>query len=171
MLCPYCNHDNIDGIDLCHECGQPLTDMEEENSTQLEQTIIRRRVSKVCDKEPFSISPTLTVREAIDLMCQKKIGCLVVCEGDALVGIFTERDVLNRVSSDLNRMDQPVSKFMTAAPETVTKHESIAYTLHAMNLGGYRHMPVVNAERHPVGIISIRDILRFICGRFAELGA
>ena len=67
-------------------------------------------------------------------------------------------------------LDRPVADFMTPSPETITKQDSIAYALHAMDLGGYRHIPVVAEDsKLPIGIISIRDILRFLCIRFAKL--
>jgi CBS domain-containing protein len=86
-----------------------------------------------------------------------------------LVGVFTERDVLNKVTVDLTNLDRPVSDFMTTSPETITQRDSIAYAMHAMDIGGYRHMPVVDDHAKPVGVISVRDILRFLCIRFANL--
>jgi CBS domain-containing protein len=58
---------------------------------------------------------------------------------------------------------------MTAEPTTVRMNESIAYALHLMDLGGCRHLPVIDDAGKPVGIISIRDILRFLCIRFGEI--
>ena len=58
---------------------------------------------------------------------------------------------------------------MTDTPVTISQDDSIAYALHAMDLGGYRHLPVVDENNRPTGIISVRDILRFLCVRFAEL--
>ncbi len=59
---------------------------------------------------------------------------------------------------------------MTRSPETIRRQDSIAYALHAMDIGGYRHMVVVDsATGMPTGILSVRDILRFLCVRFAEI--
>ena len=73
---------------------------------------------------------------------------------------FSERDVLNKVAPNLAALDRPVSDFMTQSPVSLIKQDSIAYALHAMKLGGYRHLPVLNEARRPTGIISVRDILR-----------
>ncbi len=103
-------------------------------------------------------------------MSQQNVGCLLVVDDNSdLVGIFTERDVLNRFSSDRSRLAAPVGDFMTPAPVTVSQDDSIAYALHAMDLGGYRHLPVVDQDDRPTGVISVRDILSFLCIRFAEL--
>lgn len=170
MDCPYCAHDNIAGVDLCEACGQPLTDFDE-SGTELEQAIARHQVDVLCPKMPLTVDATASVREAIGQLVDRKIGCLLVQQDDRLVGIFTERDVLNKVSSDLSCLDRPVSEFMTSHPGTITRQDSIAYALHAMDLGGYRHQPVVDESGQPTGIISIRDILRYLCIRFGELRA
>jgi len=168
MICPDCAFDNIAGVDLCEECGQPLTDTDL-NSNELELAITRHPVSALAPKHPVSISSDSTVQQAIDQMVSHKIGCLLVESDDELVGIFTERDVLNKVSGALEQLESPVSDSMTASPMSLTEQDSIAYALHAMDLGGYRHLPVIDEEKRPIGIISSRDILRYLCIRFAEL--
>ena len=169
MICPACGHDNIPGDDLCDACGQPLVHDSEESD--LEKAICDESIYVLCEHEPLLINGSMTVREAVTLMADRRIGCLLVTEADELVGVFTERDVLNRISEDLTRLEGPVSDFMTRTPESVTKKDSIAYALHAMHLGGYRHIPVVDANRHPIGIVSIRDVMRYLCVRFAEIRA
>ena len=168
MLCPDCGHDNIDGVDLCDACGQPLVNIELSGS-EVEQTITRETIKALNPHAQFAISPDTPVSEAIQSLVEKKIGCLLVEESGELVGIFTERDVLNRVAEDPQAMSHPVKEFMTRSPTTITMDDSIAYALHAMDLGGYRHLPVVDGEGKPHGVISIRDILGYLCDRFAEL--
>jgi len=169
MLCPDCGFDNIEGMDNCEACGQPLVTLDPSGG-ELEQSISRHSIRILCPKAPLTIGPLEAVSTAIETMCEHHVGCLLVVDepGD-LVGIFTERDVLNRFSADLSRLPDPVGEFMTANPTTVSQDDSIAYALHAMELGGYRHLPVVDDDDRPIGIISVRDILRFLCVRFAEL--
>jgi CBS domain-containing protein len=168
MICPDCQFDNIPGTDTCEACGQPMIHMDASGS-ELEESISRHQVEVLCPSLPVCIPPTLTVREAVAEMVQRKIGCVIVEENDELVGIFTERDVLNKITPDLSTLDRPVADFMTRAPETLTRRDSIAYGLHAMDLGGYRHLPVVNSSKKTRGVVSVRDILRFLCIRFAKL--
>ena len=167
MICPDCFHDNIEGVDVCEECGQSLTDFDP--ATEFEQSICRHGVRVLVPKEPQSVSSTTTVREAVKKMVDLRIGCLLIQDGDKPVGVFTERDVLNRVATASDNLDRPVSEFMTTSLETITKDDSIAYALHTMDVGGYRHMPVVDKSGKAVGIVSMRDILRFLCVRFAQL--
>jgi CBS domain-containing protein len=87
---------------------------------------------------------------------------LVVDERQLLVGILTERDYLMKVVGlmpDFKR--QPLRPIMTPNPETLRADDSLAYALQKMDIGGYRHLPVVD-EGRPVGVISVRDVIRHI---------
>jgi CBS domain-containing protein len=86
---------------------------------------------------------------------------LVTGPGGELVGILTERDFLTKVAGAAGFDALPVARFMTAAPETVAPTDVLAFALGKMDAGGYRHLPVVVAGR-PVGVISVRDILRHL---------
>ena len=169
MICPDCGHDNIEGDDLCAACGQPLMQLDPKGS-DLEQSITRHSIDMLVPKKPVTVQASATARSAINDMVSHGIGCLIVERDGALVGIVTERDVLNKISENLP-LDEPIEKFMTASPVTIGSNESIAYALNAMDVGGYRHLPIVDDDGQPTGIISVRDILRFLCIRFAELRA
>lgn len=168
MICPDCGHDNIKGEDHCAACHQPLVNIEVSGS-ELEQTITRETIKALSPHPQYAIAPDTLVGDAIRNLVDKKIGCLLVEDAGELVGIFTERDVLNRISENPGLMSQPVSNFMTRSPTTIHMDDTIAYALHAMDLGGYRHLPVVNGGGKAVAIISVRDIFHYLCDRFAEL--
>ncbi len=167
MICPDCGYDNIEGVDWCEQCGQPLVELDP--TCELEESISRHSIAVLAPKPPISVPATCTVRDAVQTMAQNNVGCLLIEERETLVGVFTERDVLNRISPDLSALDAPVSRFMTRSPETIRRQDSIAYALHAMDIGGYRHMAIVDQTGSPIGILSVRDILRFLCVRFAEI--
>ena len=169
MLCPDCGFDNIEGMDNCEACGQPLTPLDLAGG-DLEQSISRHAVAALCPAVPLTAGPADPISSAIESMSQHRVGCLLVVDSEGnLSGILTERDVLNRFSEDITRMSQPVADFMTGTPVTVSQDDSIGYALHAMDLGGYRHLPVVDDDDRPTGVISVRDILSILCVRFAEL--
>jgi len=164
MHCPDCGFENIPGADQCESCGQPLIDVHFTNS-DLEHSICTNCVELLEPRTPVTIAPSLTVREALQEMVGRRIGCLLVEEDGVLAGIFTERDVLNKVGDDL---DASVATYMTSNPETISKRDSIAYALHAMDLGGYRHLAIVDETGHATGIISVRDILHFLCAQVGD---
>jgi len=87
---------------------------------------------------------------------------LVLDSSGKLVGIFSERDLLLKVAGDNPPvLDRPVREVMTANPETVTPDDSLAFVLHKMDVGGYRHVPVVD-QGQPLGVVSVRDMLHHL---------
>jgi CBS domain-containing protein len=112
---------------------------------------------------PITIRPTATIREALRIMTERDIGAILVVDANGkLEGIFSERDLLTKVAGiHESYADLPVLQFMTPNPETVTAKDSLAFALHKMDGGGYRHMPVLS-EGLPAGVISVRDMVRHI---------
>jgi CBS domain-containing protein len=79
------------------------------------------------------------------------------------MGIFTEADVLMRVVGVVDDLaTAKVMDYMTADPVALTADLPIAHALHVMSLHGFRHLPLVDSEKRPEGIISFRDVVRFI---------
>lgn len=115
--------------------------------------IIENRPLVSCDKDS-------TVREACKLMTAKKISALAVLDKGLLAGIFTERDALGRVlAAGLDPDKTKISEVMVADPQTVRAALPLAYALHVMFENDFRHLPVLNDEGLPVGMVSVRDAL------------
>ena len=110
-----------------------------------------------------------TVRAAAVTMAQNNIGAiLVVDEQGRLTGLFTERDVLNRVvARDLDPDKTPLSAVMTANLQTATPDKPLAHALHMMFEGGFRHVPVVENGK-PVGMVSARNALGLEIHQFEQ---
>lgn len=119
----------------------------------------------------YDIRPDAPLREACCLMDAADIGALAVMEGDALLGIVTERDVIRRALARRRPVDQtPVAEIMTPDPQVIGIDAPMSEVLETMKSGGFRHMPVTEAGR-VVGMISIRDIpteYRLMHERFTE---
>jgi CBS domain-containing protein len=79
-----------------------------------------------------------------------------------VVGIFTERDLVNRALAVKGYAKAPVSRFMTKDPETLRPADSVAYAINKMSVGRFRHVPLVDDAGRPAGMISIRDIADLI---------
>src|SRR5262249_36144558 len=112
-------------------------------------------VSRLNPTPPLRIAQVQTVAEAVALMRQSRVGCLLVCEGDQIVGIFTERDLMRRVLAVGNPLTLPVAECMTPDPVVVQGKEPIGAAVRRMKEGGYRHLPVVDAAGKPVGVLSV----------------
>lgn len=113
----------------------------------------------IAHQKVLSAAPDCTVREAAQRMAEAKVGAMLILDGERLAGIFTERDLLNRVvAKKLDPDSTPLARVMTADPRTIGADKSLAHALVMMDDGGYRHVPVVEDGR-PVGMVSARDAL------------
>lgn len=98
-----------------------------------------------------------TVREAAQVMREQKIGCVLVMEGQSLLGIFTERDVLTRVVAEgLDPDATRLGEVMTPAPDTISADDMAIEALRLIDDGGFRHLPVLK-DGQVVGVVSRRD--------------
>ena len=124
-------------------------------------------VSRLFPTPPHQIAPDCPVEQAIELMREKKVGCVViVAAGGELVGILTERDLMRRVIAAGRPLSTPVSECMTSAPVTVSSKEPIRSAIESMEKGGYRHLPVLDERQRLVGILSIKRIVHYLVEHF-----
>ena len=132
-------------------------------NTLLQKAFIESHVEKLPPQAAIFIDQGQSCREAIGLLNDHKIGCLLVKNGaDPVAGIFTERDVLKKLWSDPREAQQVlVSEIMTQAPQTLKYHASIAKAIYLMHIGGFRHIPVLQRD-NSWSIISVTDFIRFI---------
>ena len=164
MICPNCGHDNLPGSEECSSCLQDLTQLDRPTAqNRVERSLMEDPVSILNPHTPITIRPTATIREALRIMTERDIGAILVVDANGkLEGIFSERDLLTKVAGiHESYADLPVLQFMTPNPETVTAKDSLAFALHKMDGGGYRHMPVLS-DGLPAGVISVRDMVRHI---------
>ena len=123
-------------------------------------------VSRLRPTSPHQIGPDQPVGDAIALMRQEQVGCVVVCRDRRLVGILTERDVMRRVYASGLPLTTPVSACMTPGPVTVSTKEPIRSAIDCMQNGGYRHLPVLDEKQNLVGILSIKRIIHYLVEHF-----
>ena len=121
----------------------------------------QRPVSKVIEQQEIvAVAPATPIIEAVRLMKERHIGALMVVESDRLVGILSERDVVFRVvAEERDAKSTRVADVMTANPETIRPEKPFGHALHIMCEGGFRHVPVVDAQGRAVGMVSARDAL------------
>lgn len=114
------------------------------------------------------VSADTPLSTVVDEMKSHGRGCVLVVDDSKLVGIFTERDVLNRIDhSNRAWAERAVGDIMTRTPAVIRPDDSLAEAIRRLTEGHHRHLPVVD-ERGIRGLISIRDILSYIAGRFPE---
>ena len=120
--------------------------------------------------EPICLAETATVSEAIErMLARRQAGVLVVDAARRLTGIFTERDVLTRVAGrDRDARQTRLGEVMTRDPEALTAGDRVAYAVHSMSVAGYRTVPLVDADRRPIGVVTVNDVIRWLAGLFPE---
>ena len=116
--------------------------------------------------QPICVAPDDLVSDVVAGMAARNHGCVLVAEGGVLVGIFTERDVLRKVVGKVDPKTTHVREVMTRDPEAVTFHDTIAAVLNKMTIGGFRHVPLVDIQMRPVGVVSIKDVVEYFVDRF-----
>lgn len=121
-------------------------------------------VRDIMSTKLISVEPSATVAEAATVMGERHVGSALVMEGDALIGIFTERDIVRALSQDFDAPGHSVSEWMTRQPKTIGAEASVDQALEMMLSGGFRHVPVVEGQG-VIGILSMRDISKASAGQ------
>ena len=121
----------------------------------------------------YTVSPDASVSEATRQMAERSIGALLVTEGEQIVGIFTERDLLVRVvNEELDPKTTPISKVMSPDPKCVSTFITLENAMHVMSEKKFRHLPVLEDDRL-AGLVSIGDLARWLArsqtGRLDDL--
>jgi CBS domain-containing protein len=168
IVCPYCQAENIEGADQCVECNESLVDLSVRiPASSVEADLLRDRIERLWPKSPSTVAPDTSVGQVLQKMVDERIGCVMIVDAGKLVGIFSERDALMKLNTDAPKyFNRPISQFMTSDPVTLETNDKIAFALHKMNIGGYRHVPIL-FNGTLAGVISIRDILRYLTERIA----
>jgi len=129
--------------------------------------ILRERTGAVISAQPGD-----TVRAAVDLLAQNRIGAVPVVENDKIVGIFSERDIVRLLSSyGPDALDRNLEDVMTKSPVTCDSSTAVIAALSQMTQKRIRHLPVVDAGRI-AGFVSIGDLVKYRIDRIeAEAAA
>lgn len=172
ILCPLCEYSNIEGVDLCEQCGQPLDDTHLKSPrTTVELGLLADTIAALSPRAPITVTPQTPVRDVLNLLVQHQIGCVFIVDDERPIGVFSERDALLRLNTRAGELQaQPVSEFMTPGPKSLQQDTRLVFAVHQMELGGYRHLPIVDHDGRLRGVVSVRDILRYLTEKFVRSG-
>jgi CBS domain-containing protein len=161
--CPSCGTRNLEGVDQCTNCGADLrsVDLPKPHSA-IEQAMMELPLTAMNLSRIHSVTPDTTIDDAIQTLLRQKLDILAVVEEERLVGLLSVRDIMMRVGLDYEgKLKLPVRDFMTISPESLPPDAPIIFAVNKMDVGGYRHVPVVQDER-PLGVVSTRDVIRWL---------
>lgn len=129
----------------------------------LEEALAEKSVAGIRSKPYAEIPPDKTVFGAVQALAGLKVASLLVVEDDRLVGVFTERDVLEKVSMKFDEVkDLPVREVMTSNPIVIYETDPAGSALSAIAAAGYRRVPVLDINERVVGVISPRRVFSFL---------
>ncbi|MEE2778249.1 MAG: CBS domain-containing protein [Acidobacteriota bacterium] len=140
-----------------------------QGATALEESLIHETLSSLDPKTAVMVEPDSSVRDAVTTMVDNNIGCVLVGRGRAVIGIFSERDVLVKFAGRMTEAgDEPVRRYMTPNPEMLESSTALAFGLNRMSLGDFRHLPITKQGRFE-GILSLRDFLGLLFRWYPDL--
>lgn len=145
-------------------------DAVESELQEIRGALLNDRIAVLGPAEPVCLRESATVQEAIErMLAGRQAGVLVVDGEQRLIGIFTERDVLTRVAGKGRDPRQTtLGAVMTREPDALGPDDRVAYAVHSMSVAGYRTVPLVDAERRPLGVVTVSDVIRWLAGLFPE---
>jgi len=118
---------------------------------------------------PVTVESGSSIGEVMEAIERGAVGCVVVCEGDRLVGILTERDVLHKVVARDVDYKTPVDEFMTPDPVTLPLSATVGEAVAIMIEHQFRHIPIVeDGGSRPLAVFSIKDVINLIAESFPE---
>tara|TARA_R110002049_G_scaffold4601_5_gene32617 strand:- start:858995 stop:859456 length:462 start_codon:yes stop_codon:yes gene_type:complete len=142
----------------------PLSDFEPiAYESELHRALAEESVDTIESQPYVWIEPSATIRESIRALHNAKVSSLLVVSEGAIVGIFTERDVLEKVAEQYSRLaETAVSEVMTTNPTVIYETDPAATALAAIAVEGHRHVPVLGVDDSVHGIVSPRRAFHFV---------
>jgi len=135
----------------------------------LERALAEENVTAI-QSQPFAgVGPATPIAEALGKLVGEQIACLLVVDDGRLVGVFSDRDVLEKVALEYDQLkDRPVREVMSPDPVHVYETDSAATALTVMAVSGYRHVPVVDVQGNAIGIVSPQRVTAFLRERMTD---
>lgn len=177
IKCPSCGYENIQGSDRCEDCLYTLMQRDiprPRKDDSIQSAMMTTPVAALLTgKDLLVATPDDSVQKVIRIFQKQQKNCVLIYDHHRLAGILSNRDILRRVAGQYEDLGNvKLKEVMTPNPETVRAADPIAVAVNKMSAGGYRHVPVLDADGRPLSIITIRDVLAFLAKRnHLEAGA
>lgn len=135
--------------------------------TEASRRVRQDSVSLLETDDYLCLEPSDPLSKAIEAMKKDEGGCAIICEGRRVVGIITERDLLNKIVGESVDMNTPVSMWMSPVVAKLDPDATIGEAVALMNEKSYRNIPVVKDERL-VGSISVFDVISYLAQSYPK---
>jgi CBS domain-containing protein len=117
--------------------------------------------------QPLAANVHESVGQVLQLLRAQRTGAMLICDGEKLVGIFTERDALKLMAKDVD-YSTPVGEVMSRDPTTIPSTATVGQAIRVMAEGAYRHLPVVDSHGKPTGVVAVHGIVHYLVDHFPE---
>jgi CBS domain-containing protein len=131
----------------------------------VDETLRETPISELNLPDPLTVQTGTSIANAIKQMRKVHKSCVLICEDQTVVGLFTERDMLNKVAGGLADTAGPIDSVMTRNPRTLASGEHLSKAIHMMTQAGYRHIPLVDDDG-TVGLLTARQVLIYIAEHY-----
>jgi CBS domain-containing protein len=132
----------------------------ESNAT--EKLFQKKRISEIISPRLIQAPSKTTVEEALDVMTREQSAYIVVADGDRVVGMFTETDVVQKILYKNIDRARPIRDFMTPNPLSLRPDDPVVHAIDLMAAHGFYHIPLVDEGQKLVGVLSVRTLIRFL---------
>jgi CBS domain-containing protein len=119
-------------------------------------------------RAPALVERDASISETIETMKARHLGCALVCDQGKLVGLFTERDLLNRVIGEPVSYSTAVEQVMTLDPARLSLDDSVITAMRVMQEGDYRNIPLIDSQGKAAGVVTVRDLITFFAEHFPK---
>lgn len=119
-------------------------------------------------RSPALVERRASIRETVEEIKAKHLGCALICEDGRLVGLFTERDLLNKVLGESVDEDKPVELVMTLNPAKLRLDDSVIAVMRLMQEGDFRNIPLVDEQERAAGVVTVRDLVNYFAEHFPK---
>ena len=161
--CPDCGHANLAGEETCASCHAPVSFLATPQPKHgMQRLILEGTVRDLQPHDAASLPESSTLAEAMRLMRQTKVGCVMVIRDEKLSGIVTERDLVLKSNPNVEPSRVPVKDVMHRDPECLQDTAPLGYAFHRIAISNLQHVPVRRSDGS-LGVVSSRDLLRYLC--------
>lgn len=142
----------------------PLSDYSEPEYVDNLHRILEEQTITYVKHQPYTcVDESMPIEEVLKKMATLDIACVMATRDGRLTGIFSERDVLDRVAESFATVCRdPIATVMTRSPSTIYESEAVAKALGLMAIGGFRHVPILNVDDRVIGIIGPRRVNTYL---------
>lgn len=119
-------------------------------------------------RTPTIVERNQSIRAVVEEMKTSQSGGALICDGGKLVGLFTERDLLNKVIGEAVDYSEPIETVMTPEPEKLRLDDAVFTAMQLMHRGDYRNIPLVDEQERAAGIVTVRDLVTYFAEHFPK---